>query len=151
MCIPPKRGSNLQLRILAARRGIRQKVEGNSPGVRRGKNAEMSRARDQVIFSLADEVHLVSSLESRALGEVLRVTVTVLGGHRGKTAVLPREVDEARVRVADHEDTRGPVRLAAAIELAEQGRVGRAVLPTQGAVGGEPAERGELVVVRRRR
>src|SRR5215472_6589571 len=137
--------------ILAARRGIRQKVEGNYPSFGRGQNAEMSRAQDRVKLSLADQVQLVGPLESRALGEVVRVAVAVLGGNRLKKAVLPREVDEARVRVADHKDARGPVRFATAVELAEQGRVGRAVLQTDSAVRSEPSERGELVVVRRRR
>src|SRR5215831_1298403 len=133
--------SNLQLRTLTERRGIRQKVEGDSPSVGRGQNAEMSCAQDRVILSLADQIQLVGPLESRALGEVVRIAVAVLGGHRGKDAVLPRKVDKARVRVADHEDARGPVCLAAAIELAKQRRVGRAVLLTHGAVGSDPAER----------
>src|SRR5262249_29686981 len=173
MCIPPKgrprarfcpawtklamrssaasRDLVIQLRILAARRGIRQKLEGSSPGLGRGQNAEMSRARDHVKFSLADPVHLVGPLESRALGEVVRVAVSVLGGHWGKDAVLQREVNEARVRVADHQDTRGPVRLDAALDLSQKRRVGRAVLLTESAVRSEPSGRGELVVVQRRR
>ena len=81
----------------------------------------MSCAQDPIILTLADQIRLLGALEGRALGEVVRAADSVFGRHRGERSVLQREVNEARVRVADHEDASGPMRLATAVELAEQG------------------------------
>src|SRR4029453_6742213 len=104
-------------------------------------------AQDPVLLTLADQILLVGALEGRALGEVVRAADSVLGRHRGERSVLLREVHEARVRIADHKDASGPVRLATAVELAEQWRVGRAVLLTDRAVRRDTSAAGGVGVV----
>src|SRR5262245_12760989 len=131
---------------LAPRRRIRQKLESDSPGLGGVENSEVGRAQHCVVLSLPNEVHLFRSLQRRAPGEVVGVAVQVFSQYRRKEAVLFREVDEARVGIADHEDARRAVGLATAIELAQKGRVGRPVFLTDRAVRCESAKDRQLIV-----
>ena len=76
------------------------------------------------------------------------------GRHRCDHAVLDRKVDEAGVAIADDQHARGPVVLAAAVaavEQAQEGRVGRAQFLAHLARRREAACRRRLEVVRRGR
>src|SRR5205807_2440915 len=130
--------------------GSLEEVQGSLPRLRRVEDAEVRRPEDRVVRALPDQVDLLRPLELRAVREVVRIAVAVLGRHgREERPVLRREIDEARVRVPDHERLRR-LRLVAAVQRGQERRVRGAVLAADRAVGREAAERSELEVVERR-
>ena len=102
----------------------------------------MRRAEERVVDALSGQVDVPGALEARALREVVRPAEAILGGNRRENAVHEREVDEARVGVADRQGVGRAVRLAARVEPAEERRVRGAVLEETALPGVKPPNAG---------
>src|SRR6185437_9563846 len=65
-----------------------QELQRRLPGGRRIEDAEMRRAEIGVELPLACEVERGRALQERAVGEIMRVAVAILGRHTRQHAVL---------------------------------------------------------------